>query len=295
MQNENSIAKYKILYLLSLACWSTSGVISTLIPLSAILIVAVRSFFGIFVFIIFFKIKGEKLDMSKVKANSKFLLLSGLCMALNWLAYFMACRYIDVAIACVIIYLAPIVTMMCSPFFGEKIHNKSVILIFIAFIGVVLTSGFDGTSIHVEPLGLILSFVGVFAYAGNTVFCKKLTELNNAERCIPQIIEASIITVPLAIFTTDFTSITYEPSMLWLLWIILIPTALGYGLYYWTVAVLPVRFVSIFSYIEPVLVVIWSALFIDQILSVSGAVGCIFILGSAILSETPMFKPKKNE
>ena len=66
----------------------------------------------------------------------------------------------------------------------------------------------------------------------------------------------------------------------------LVHTGLAYVLYFGSMDGLKAQSVAIFSYADPVFALLLSALFLREPLTVSGLLGAVMIIGSALLSET---------
>jgi drug/metabolite transporter (DMT)-like permease len=82
-----------------------------------------------------------------------------------------------VSVSTVIQCNAPIiVTLLAWAFWREPLTWRKWVAIGLAFIGTVLVSGLIGAgSIHITPLGLLISLGSALAYAAITLFSKKLT------------------------------------------------------------------------------------------------------------------------
>ena len=64
-------------------------------------------------------------------------------------------------------------------------------------------------------------------------------------------------------------------------------TGIAYALYFGSMDALPARVLALFSYIDPVVAVLLSALLLHEEMTVLTAVGAVLVLGAAAVSELP--------
>ena len=65
----------------------------------------------------------------------------------------------------------------------------------------------------------------------------------------------------------------------------IIHTGIAYALYFGSIHKLPAHTVALYSYIDPILAILLSALFLREPLTLPGIIGAILILGAAFFSE----------
>jgi drug/metabolite transporter (DMT)-like permease len=66
----------------------------------------------------------------------------------------------------------------------------------------------------------------------------------------------------------------------------LIHTGVAYCMYFSGMGSLPVQTVAILGYLEPVVSVLCSALFLHESMGAAGWIGAVLIIGAAVVSET---------
>ena len=70
-------------------------------------------------------------------------------------------------------------------------------------------------------------------------------------------------------------------------------TGFTYALYFGSIEKLHTQTVALFSYIDPIVAIILSAVILSEKMSVFGVVGAILILGSTMVSELTFMKTQK--
>ena len=92
--------------------------------------------------------------------------------------------------------------------------------------------------------------------------------------------------IPYLLLTDGFQIGEFHVNLLILLLIVgLVHTGVAYMLYFGSMDGLKAQSIAIFSYIDPVSALVFSALFLKEPLSLLNALGALMIIGSAILSE----------
>ncbi|WP_216818642.1 DMT family transporter [Desulfurobacterium indicum] len=70
------------------------------------------------------------------------LLLSGIMLGVNWVFFFWAVKVTDIATVVTIYYAGPVISILLAAFFlKERMNLFTVVSIFLAFAGVVVSSG----------------------------------------------------------------------------------------------------------------------------------------------------------
>ena len=66
----------------------------------------------------------------------------------------------------------------------------------------------------------------------------------------------------------------------------IVHTGIAYALYFGSMEKLKAQTIAVFSYIDPVSALLFSALLLNEPLSPAGAAGAVLIIASALISET---------
>ena len=197
--------------------------------------------------------------------------------------------YTTIATTTLCYYMAPIIVLIVSPIlFREKLTTRKIICAVIAIIGMILVSGIlDGHSAGDQNMrGVLLALSAALLYAIVVIINKKLVGIDAFEKTIVQLLSAGIVMVPYLLLTNGFGGGEWNTLTVVLLLIVgLVHTGISYALYFGSTDGLKAQTIAIFSYIDPVAAMLFSAVFLHEIPGIAGIIGAIMILGSAIVSE----------
>ena len=135
--------------------------------------------------------------------------------------------------------------------------------------------------------GVLLSLGAALLYSGDIIINKKVKGVDGIDRTIIQMGTAAIVVLPYWLLTDNLSDIelTAQPGLL-LLAACIICTALPYYLYFTAIQVVPAQTAAILSYIDPIVAVLLSALFLKESMSTLTLIGVILVIGAALVSET---------
>ena len=290
----NGINKSKISLILSMFIFGTIGIFRRYIPLPSSILAMARGFIGVIFLLVFMAIKKEKFGLKEIKDKLFILCVSGVAIGFNWILLFEAYNYTTVATATLCYYMAPVFVIMASPFlFKEKLTIKKLICVIVALAGMVLVSGvietgFSGIS---ELKGVLLGLGAAVLYASVVLMNKKTSGISAYSKTAIQLGSAAIVLLPYTMLTEDFSTLTFEPLTIIMLIIVgVVHTGVTYALYFGSMDNLRAQTVAIFSYIDPVVAIILSALILNEKMSIFGAIGAVLVLGSTMISELPSKK-----
>ncbi len=293
MKNEN---KSKILIIIAMIIWGTIGIFRKYIPLPSGMIALARGILGCIFLALVMVITRKKLAYKDIKANLVLLLLSGALMGANWILLFEAYEYTSVATATLCYYMEPVFVMLVSPLFlKEKLSLKKVICIIISLLGMVLVSGIVNTKNFAlsEFKGVFLGLGAATLYSSVVIINKKMGPIGAYDKTIMQLLSASIVILPYVLLVENFNDISLEPiNVVMLILVGLIHTGIAYTLYFGSMSNVKAQTVAIFSYIDPVVAIILSALILREKLGITEIIGAVLILGSTFVCEVN-FKRKE--
>lgn len=277
--------------------FGTIGLCREYIGLSSAAVAFSRGVLGCAFLLLFMLVTRKRFDRPAVKRNALLLCLSGAAIGVNWVLLFEAYRYTTVATATACYYLAPMFLLLASPIIGEKLTVKKIICIAVALIGMVFVSGvMEGGVPQLSELTGVLCGVGAAVfYATVMVLNKKLSPIPAYDKTAIQLAMASAVVLPYMLFTGG-ADISGMDTIGWVLLALvgIVHTGLAYTMYFGAMGKLPANTVAVFSYLDPVIAVLLSALVLREKMTVWGIVGTVLILGSALYSELPPLKRKKT-
>ena len=292
--NENTKAKLSLI--LSMFIFGTIGIFRKYVPLSSGLLAISRGYIGaLFLIFLIVVIKKNKISFKAIKNNLFLLCLSGVFIGINWILLFESYQYTSVATATLCYYMAPVFVIVASPFlFKEKITLKKVICVIVALVGMVLVSGIIETGFTGigELKGILLGLGAAAFYASVIVLNKKIENVPIYDKTTVQLASAATVLVPYSIFVEDNSSVEITPIVIIMLLVVgVVHTGFTYALYFGTIEKLNTQTVALFSYIDPIVAIILSAVILSEKMSIFGAIGAVLILGSTMISELT-FKKK---
>ena len=287
----------KISLILSMVIFGTIGIFRKYIPLPSGIVACARGILGVAFLLGFIKIKKIPMDGASIRKYLKRLLISGAFIGLNWVLLFESYRYTSVAVATLCYYMAPIFVMIASPFvLKDKLTVKKTICVLIALIGMIFVSGvLDGGISGISEIKGILFGLGAAAlYASVVMMNQGLKEVPTYDKTIMQLGAAAVVLIPYVLAVEDLSTVVLTPLIVIMLLIVgVVHTGIAYALYFGSMNGLKAQTVALFSYIDPIVAIILSALFLKEPMTVYSVIGAVLVLGATMISELP--EKEKNE
>lgn len=285
------INKSKLLLALSMCIFGTIGIFRKYIPLPSSFLAFVRALIGVIFLAVFILVRKEKVSEKMIKTHLGGLCVSGIAMGFNWIFLFEAYQYTTVATATLCYYMAPVFVVLVSPFlFKEELTFKKGICVVAAILGMVFVSGIlnAGFSGGNEFKGVVFGLAAAILYAGVVVMNKMLGEVGAYEKTIIQLGAAAVALLPYTLLTEDLAAITFTPIVCVMLLVVgIIHTGAAYALYFGALGNLKAQTAALFSYIDPVVAILLSALILHENMGVWEIIGAALVLGSAVINESP--------
>lgn len=270
----------------SMLIFGTVGIFRRYIPLPSGAIALARGLIGALFLILLMLIRRQKPDVTALRKNWLWLLLSGACLGANWILFFEANLYTTVAAATVCYYMAPILVMLVAPFLlRERLSIKKGICIGVAFVGVLLVSGiFEGGNARLK--GNLLGLAAACVYAGIVLLNKQIKGLSAFDRTVAQLVVSALVLLPYVLFAEPiFDTVPGSTTLVCLLVIGVLHTGVAYALYFGAMGSLRAQTVALCSYIDPAVAILCSAAFLGEEIGVWGFVGAAMVLGAALVGE----------
>lgn len=291
--------KDKIIFVISMVIFGTIGIFRKFIPLDSSIISFSRGIIGTLFLILFLLIKKDKPNFKELKTYFVLLIISGCLIGVNWLFLFESYKYTSVATSTLCYYMAPIFVMIASVFvFKEKLKLINVICMLIAFVGMIFVSGVleIGFNDKNAILGVLYGLAAAVLYATVILLNKKIKVENAYYKTLVQLFFSAIVLVPYLILNKSFNGIVLDVKICILILIVgVIHTGISYVLYFGSITKVKTFFITIFSYIDPVVAIILSAIILKENMSFLGVIGAILILGVSLFMEIYDIKQKHQE
>ncbi len=238
-------------------------------------------------------IKKQRLSIAGIKKELLLLLLSGAAMGINWILLFEAYKYTTVSVATLSYYFAPVMVMVVCPLlFKEKITVKQIICFVMSTAGLVLITGTAGGGKQ-DLLGIAFGVGAAMFYAIVMLLNKFIKGVMGLHRTFVQFLSATVVLVPYVAFTGGFTLGGLDKTgWVSLLIVGLVHTGITYCMYFSALKELPGHKVAILSYIDPLVAVLVSVIWLNEKMTVPQFIGGLLILGFTLWSELPAKKKK---
>ena len=276
--------------------WGTLGVFRRYIALPSGMLAFARGVLGAILLLILYPFCRQKPDLTAIRRNGIKLVLSGVFLGLNWVCLFEAYRY-SVSTAVICYYLAPVlVTLVAGIFMGERLTPVKVICVLAAFVGAACVSG-AGTDMGGGQLRCVLfaSIAAIF-YASVTLTTKTMREIPSKDCTVVQLLIAAAFLLPYTLIFERSEPRSFDAVTLLCLFAVgILHTGVAFGLYFYSVGRLPAFSVSLYSYLDPVVAIVLSALIFREKLGFFGVIGAVLVIGAAIVGELEPLLLKKNE
>lgn len=268
----------------TMVIFGSIGVFRKYIPLPSGMIGACRGLLGMLFLVAAALIKREKPDLRAARGSLLRLIFSGTAMGFNWILLFEAYRYTSVATATLCYYMAPVIVLLLSPLLlHEKLTLRKGLCALVAVAGVALVSGVSEAG---SLLGVALGLGAAVLYACVILLNKTLQGVSTNTRTMVQLGTAGAVLVPYTLLAENASSATLNGmSLLMLLIVGAVHTGYAYWLYFGSMKELPAQTVALYSYIDPIVAILLSALFLGEALTPLGILGAVLVLGATLVSE----------
>lgn len=183
-------------------------------------------------------------------------MVTGLLMTASWILHFAAIPKTSISVSTVVFHIQPFWTMALGAWLlHEKITGKQILAALLAFAGLVLTTGlFDGLLGSNDRLtgnyllGLALSLLGSFIYAGVPLLAKSLTRVSSFALAWWQCLVGAAFTLW---WPFVFGWPTHWSSVGWLVGLGVIHTGLAYAIMYAGFARLSTGRIAVLQFVYP--------------------------------------------
>lgn len=190
--------------------------------------------------------------------------------------YITSIQLIEVAIAALLLYMAPVYVMMFVILKGYEVPKFSIYSLILALIGLFLLLSPYGKL----NFGLMFGILSGFCYALYFIITKDVRRFaSSIEITFVTLSISSLILSPLSI--TDLNLL--ESNILWILGLGLIPTAIPFILMNYGIKFCRREVTPIIALIEPVSAGIFGYVFFGEMLTFKQLIGAILIISSVIV------------
>lgn len=243
-----------------------------------------RSLIAIVLIGLFLLIKKQKFNFKGLKKDLILLFLSGAAMGFNWIFLFEAYNYTSVSVATLSYYFSPIILVALSCLFlGENLTRKTIFCFIAAVIGMVMIIGpANLLSGNASATGVLLGLIAALLYAVVVFLNIFIKNVSGIERTFLQFLAAAVILLPYVLLTGGINLLSLDTKGLFCLLIVgIVHSGLCYCLYFSSIKRLKGSEVAVLSYIDPLVAVLISFIFLREPFTINQAIGGSMILVSS--------------
>ena len=273
-------------YIIAVTLYGTIGVFLRYVQLPSEAVALCRGAIGAAFILLYLKARHKKLDWAAIRENLFWLVLSGICLGLNWVFLFAAYTKTTVAIASLCNYMAPIIVIIIAPVvLHERADWRKMPCVLAALIGIVLVSGvLNGGNANLS--GVLMGLVAAVGFVCVVICNRKIRDIPALDKAVVQLAVSAVTILPYVWIKNLGTPVAVDlRSILIVLLLGVLHTGVCYCFYFSGMGSLPVQTVAILGYLEPVVSVLCSAVFLHEAMSPGGWVGAVLILAAAAISE----------
>ena len=276
----------KLKYVAAVLLYGTVGTFLRFVALPSEMVAFFRGLIGAVFILLALLFWGKRPDGAAIRRNGRWLLLSGVCLGLNWLFLFAAYVETSVAVASLCNYLAPVLVIAAAPLLlRERLDKRKLPLILLALIGIVLVSGVLGGG-GGSLKGVLLGLAAAVCFAAIVLCNRRLRDISPMDRSLVQLALSAATLLPFVLAKSwGHWPAPDLGSVLIVLLLGAVHTGFAYCLYFSGMGSLPVQTVALLGYLEPVVSVLCSAFFLAEPLTPLGWLGAALILGAAAAGE----------
>ncbi len=288
------ISKLKLIT--SMLIFGTIGIFVEYINLPSAFIAFVRGLIGAACLLLYALVTKTEISGEKIRKNLLLLIVSGAAIGFNWIFLFEAYRFAGVPIGTLCYYMAPVFIIIASPFvLKESFTLKKLFCVLLALCGMFFISGIIGGSLPEGgiAIGIIFGLAAALLYASVIIMNKKITDISAHNKTLIQLFSAAVVVLPYSLLTENIGKASFSTTgVILLICVGVVHTGVAYLLYFGSLSGVTAQTAAIFSYIDPALAIILSAIILSQPMDGLAKIGAVLILAGALISEID-FKPKK--
>ncbi len=281
----------RIKIVLVMVIWGSLGVFTRSIPLSALSLAFLRAFIALPV--LFTAMKMKKTNKVKWQLLMPYF-ISGVLLGFGWLTLFYGFKHTSISSAVIIYNMCPVYVMIFAPLIlKESISKIQIAVIFISFVGLFLIVS-QSLSEGYGNLGLILSAISGMLYAAIVLINRSIKiRADNQTATFVQIFTAMIVLLPFVLIDGNIFKVVHLDAMAITFIILLgvLHTGAAYTIFFSLYEHMKSVEIVSYSFLEPLFGILFSVIFVGEILTFPQIIGGILILGSTYIGQ--MMKDRK--
>lgn len=274
----HSVLYYPFLAVLSAIVMACIGPIARVSDIDAANLAFYRLGFGAVALLLLLAFKKELVHLKKIPHWT--VLVNGILLSGFIFCFLLSIQTLALTTAIMLVYLAPACASILAYFWlKEPLSGRSLLLIGLAFFGVLLLQEFNMDLEGAKVSGVGFALLSLAGYSGFLILNKKTPKhQNQLKSTFYQLLIGACCLVPL-VLNEALPPLTKWP---WLVLAGLIPGALAIWCAITALSQLPARVYGTLAYTEPVVVVCFAVLLFEETLSLTQLTGIGLILFSGV-------------
>lgn len=279
--------KYYLMFVAAMLIFGSNGVFASMLDMSGAQLVLMRTLIGGAVLLIIILISRSR-TLKEVLIREKWrLLFAGVCLGANWALLFEAYNLMNVSLATLTYYTAPVLVLVLAPFvLKERQNSLAYVGMLVVVVGMLLVVGTDFGEGGVTVTGLVVGLGSAVFYAMLMLVNKKISGVSGLNLTFIEIIIAAAILLPYVFATSGGVPLPTDARGIFaLLFLCTVNTGFACWLYFSSMNRLPAKAVALMGYFDPVSALVFSAVFLDERLSTVQFIGAVLVLAGALVGQ----------
>lgn len=240
---------------LAMAILGTIGAFATETGLDPVRIVFWRCVFGSLALGVWCLMRGYLSPRSLTARGIALAALGGVCIVLNWVAFFAGIALTTIATTTIVYHVEPfLVVGIGAVFLGERVTPRQIGWMLAAFLGVVLASGIaDAPSLPGSrwQLGIALTLLAALLYALATLLARTLGGQRPEVTALCQTLVGTVLLAPFAALSVSVPAAAW----FWLIGLGVLHTGVAYALMYAAYPRLGTATIGILTFLYPLVAI----------------------------------------
>lgn len=284
--------KFYLMFVAAMLIFGSNGVFALMLEMSGAQLVLLRTLIGGAVLLIIILISRSRTPKEVLLREKWRLLFAGVCLGANWALLFEAYNLMNVSLATLTYYTAPVLVLVLAPLVLKERQNGLAYLgMAVVIVGMLLVVGTDFGEGGVSATGLIVGLGSAVFYAMLMLVNKQITGVSGLNLTFIEIVIAAVILLPYVFATSGGVPLPTDARGIFaLLFLCTVNTGFACWLYFSSMNRLPAKAVALMGYFDPVSALIFSAVFLDERLSGVQLAGAVLVLAGALVGQ---FRPRR--
>lgn len=284
--------KFYLMFVAAMLIFGSNGVFASMLEMSGAQLVLLRTLIGGAVLLIIILISRSRTPKEVLLREKWRLLFAGVCLGANWELLFEAYNLMNVSLATLTYYTAPVLVLVLAPLVLKERQNGLAYLgMAVVIVGMLLVVGTDFGEGGVSATGLIVGLGSAVFYAMLMLVNKQITGVSGLNLTFIEIVIAAVILLPYVFATSGGVPLPTDARGIFaLLFLCTVNTGFACWLYFSSMNRLPAKAVALMGYFDPVSALIFSAVFLDERLSGVQLAGAVLVLAGALVGQ---FRPRR--